>query len=239
MTIPTPDDPPPPAGEPTPVDDAAAPPLSVAPGPAGLFELAVAVVTSPGRAVAEITQRAPLAWSIIVVLTVNALTAATQVANATDSLSAGASTATFGAVPLALSTPASLLIGVLLGAPVGLAVTAVWTAIVLVFARMLGGTGGYRVTFCGLAFASVPQILSVILTTVLLPLGTAGTVLGMVAALGIGAWTLVLSVMTVRHAHALSTGRAVAAVLLPIVAVLVVIALIVVAVIGLVIGTLA
>lgn len=238
MTDPLRDDPPPPDGDPTPVDVDATPSLVIAPGPAGLFELAVAVVTSPTRAFALITRRAPLGWAIILVLTVNALTAATQVASAADSLGGGVAPFASGAPPLTLSPTASLLIGVLVGAPAGLAVTAVWTGLVLLFARMLRGTGGYRVTFCGLAFASVPQVLSVILTLLLLPLGTAGTVLGGLAALGIGAWTLVLGVMAVRDAHALSTGRASAAVLLPIVAVIVVIALVVVAVIVLVIGSL-
>lgn len=233
-----PDDPPPPAGAPTPVDEAPEPALPITSGLSGLFELAVAVVTSPGRAFAEVARRQPLAWSIVVVLTVNALAAATQFASATGSLSVGSSTAPLGAGGLTFSPVAALAGGVLLGAPFGLAMTAVWTALVLLFARMLGGTGGYRATFCGLAFASVPQVFTVIVTAVALPLGAAGSVLGVLATMGVAVWMVVLSVMAIRSAHALSTGRAVAAVLLPVVALGVVFTLIAVAVIALVVTTL-
>jgi len=236
MTTPYSDDPPPPVGEPTPVDDSSS--LSVDSGLSGLFELAVAVVTSPGRAFDEIARRAPLGGSIVVVLTIHALTAATQMASATGSLAVAPSSATLGAQGLTLSPIVSLLVGLLVGAPFGLAATAVWTALVLLFARMLGGTGGYKVTFCGLAFATVPQVFTVIVTALLLPMGTAGTVLGVLAAIGVAVWTVVLSVMAVRSAHALSTGRAVAAVVLPVVAFVVVITLMAVAIIGLVVVTL-
>ncbi len=238
MTDPRPDDLPPPVGDPTPVGGPAEPDLVVASGLPGLLELCVAVVTTPGRAFDEVVRRSPLAWSIGVVLVANALTATTQMASASGSLGAVSSSAPLGSPGVGLSGTASLLAGVLVGAPFGLAVTAVWTAVVLLFARMLGGTGGYRVTFCGLAFASVPQVITVVVTGVTLPMGALGTVLGVLTAFGVGVWTVVLCVVAVRRAHDLSTGRAVGAVLLPVVAVMVVLVLVVVALVGIVVSTL-
>jgi hypothetical protein len=216
---------PPPPGQPVRPQTAAPPRTdqSAAPGtvptdgpPDGFFATAVGVVVSPSTTLATVVSRQPIGWSIGLLLVVNALTTAAQAASFSATASfgdPGVAVPTFG-----LSGAGAILLGVFVGAPFGLAMSAVFAAAVLLFARLLGGDGGYRVTFCGLAFATVPQVFSVIVTALMLPLGVVGSLLGGVLGLAVSIWTLVLAVIAMRHAHHLSTGRAVGAVLLPVAA---------------------
>jgi hypothetical protein len=86
--------------------------------------------------------------------------------------------------------------GALIGAPIGLAI---WTAIVLVVGKMFGGQADFKGMYRSLGFASAPSAASII------------PVLGGVLVL----WGLVTSVVAVRESHRISTGQAVATVLIP------------------------
>jgi hypothetical protein len=199
-------------------------------GDAGFFDTAVGVVTSPAATLRAVVERQPVGWSLALLVVINALTAAAQAASFSAQAAFGGST--LGGPSFGLSGLGAVLLGVFVGAPVGVAMTALFTAAVLLFARMLRGSGTYRSTFCGLAFATVPQVFTVIVSAAMVPFGFAGDVLGALLAFGIGIWTLVLSVIAVRHAHGLTTGRAVAAVLLPIAVLILLAVLFVVVILG-------
>lgn len=88
------------------------------------------------------------------------------------------------------------IVGGLIGAPIGLAI---WTAIVLVVGKMFGGQADFKGLYRSLGYASAPTAASII------------PIVGGILAL----WGLVTSVVAVRESHQISTGQAVATVLLP------------------------
>jgi hypothetical protein len=223
-------DPPPPAGAPLPPPAPPTGPDPTSDGDLGFLDTAVGVVTAPVQTLRSVVNRQPVVWSLVLLAVINALTTAAQAASFSGQAAFGGPA--LGGGSFALSGPGAVLLGVFVGAPVGMAMTALFTAAVLLFARMLRGSGTYRSTFCGLAFATVPQVFTVIVSAAMVPLGFAGDLLGAVLAFGIGIWTVVLSVIAVRHAHRFTTGRAVAAVLLPIAVLVVVVILFVVIVVG-------
>lgn len=88
------------------------------------------------------------------------------------------------------------IIGSLIGAPIGLAI---WSAIVLVVGKMFGGQADFKGLYRSLGYASAPTAAQII------------PVVGGVLAL----WGLATSVVAVRESHQISTGQAVATVLIP------------------------
>jgi hypothetical protein len=92
-----------------------------------------------------------------------------------------------------------------------------YAGILFLIARLLGGEGHFSALFSTLVFASIPSIL-------LLPLTLISNLSGVIAlsfivaalAFAVSIWGIVLHVFGVREAMRLSTGRAVATVLIPI-----------------------
>ena len=76
---------------------------------------------------------------------------------------------------------------------------------------ILGGRGSYSGLFAGLAFASVPTVFSLPANL----LASQFWLLSGIVGLGIFAWTLVLTVFAVQENNNFSTGRAIAAVFIP------------------------
>ena len=97
------------------------------------------------------------------------------------------------------------------------ALLAVGAGILFLIGRLLGGQGHYSALFSTQAFSSVPSLL---LTPVLALLNLTGTVVGSVLSIplgiGVGIWVIVLQVLGIRESLTLSTGRAIATVLIPI-----------------------
>jgi hypothetical protein len=117
--------------------------------------------------------------------------------------------------------------------PISLLIT---SGIFYLVGRLLGGQGPFSALFATQAFASVPSLLLAALTAVL---NLAGTLLApLVGLLGfaVGIWILVLEIIGIRESLALSTGRAVATVLIPVGVVIllgcVLVALVVMAAVG-------
>ena len=90
------------------------------------------------------------------------------------------------------------IIGAVLSATI---VLGVWTGIVWILTRLFGAKGGYLELFRGMGYAGAPTALGII------PI--IGGIVG-------GIWALVLAVRATAETQSLSTGKAAAAVLIPI-----------------------
>jgi hypothetical protein len=98
-------------------------------------------------------------------------------------------------------------------APIALVIVA---GIFWLVARLLGGQGPFSGLFSTLAFAATPSLFQSVLT---IPLSLAGAALSSLIGLigfAIGIWSLVLQVIGIRESMNLTTGRAIATVLIPI-----------------------
>ena len=106
---------------------------------------------------------------------------------------------------------ASIIVAPIVAVPV----LAFFAAVFWVMSLILGGRGPYCGLFTGLAFASVPTAFSVPINLVMPQLGLPGQAISGLVGLGILAWTVILTVFAVQENNNFSTGRAIAAVFIP------------------------
>jgi hypothetical protein len=189
-------------------------PIQKSPVDEGLLETAVSVVTRPVPTLRRLTSDPKVAWAIVVTVVIALASAVLTVlqpeTTATPEIPAqpGFPTENF--------TRTLGVAMVILGPLFALGSLAIWTAILLGTSRLLGGRGGYAGLFSGLAFAAVPNILSVPFQLLPVGLGAVGGILAGLVGLGIGIWVFILGVLAVRENNDFSTGRALAAVLIPV-----------------------
>lgn len=116
----------------------------------------------------------------------------------------------------AIQSPLFAVVSALL-APLGLAIT---SGILYLCGRLLGGRGPYSALFSTEGFASIPSALLVPFTVLFNLIGGVGASLGSCLSFLVGIWVLVLTALAIRESLNLSTGRAIAALLIPLVALL-------------------
>jgi hypothetical protein len=179
----------------------------------GLLETAVSVVSRPVPTLRRLTSDPKVGWAIVVVLLVSLASAIVTAVQPGTTMAPGFTPQSrFQTEGLARTIGAVLVVVTPL---LSLGVTAITAAILLGTSRLLGGRGGYAGLFTGVGFANVPNVFGVPAQLLPLALGTAGGVLAGLVGVGIGIWTFVLHVLAVRESNGFSTGRAVAAVLIP------------------------
>lgn len=179
----------------------------------GFLETAVGVITDPVPTLRRVTATAPLGWAIWLTVALSAI------AWAAGSAQFGQG---FDGVPRSFSlpsTPVLAVLGLILGPIFGLIGLAIGTGILKLTSLMFGGKGSYKGLFCGLAFATVPNVFSAPIQVLQLLGGVGGQILGGLISVGVSIWVIVLAVIAVRENNAFSTGKAVGAVLLPIAAI--------------------
>jgi hypothetical protein len=188
--------------------------LQERPADEGLLETSVSVVSRPVPTLGRLTSSPKVGWAVVVTLVIavasSIITAVQPETTVAPQLPSQPGFRTEGMVET---------LGVvfaILGPLFALGFLAVWTAILLGTSRLLGGRGGYAGLFTGLAFAGVPNVFSVPAQLLPLALGTAGGVLAGLVSFGIGIWVFVLGILAVRENNDFTTGRALAAVLIPI-----------------------
>ena len=115
----------------------------------------------------------------------------------------------------------------------GIGFMALFTGLFWLMSRILGGRGEYGAMFAGLGFASAPSILRSLIGFLAIPLGDLGGADALIGILqlGVGVWMIILAVIVVRECNQFSTGRASAAVLIPIAAFIVFVAVVVAAIV--------
>ena len=174
----------------------------------GFLETSVGVLTEPVQTLRRVTATAPLGWAIGLVAVVFAL----QSVASTVQLQSGNQSGglyTFG------EGPAALVVALITGPIIGLILLVIGTGILQVTSLIFGGRGPFLGLFCGLAFATIPNVFQVPLAVVAVLGGPAGTGVAALVGIGLSIWPIVLAVIAVRENNSISTGRAVGAVLLP------------------------
>lgn len=189
-------------------------PIQESPVDEGLLETAVSVVTRPAPTMRRLTSDPKVGWAIVVVLLVSLASAIVTALQPETTVAPGFTPQSrFQTEDMAGAIGAII---VILGPLVTLGVTAITAAILLGTSRLLGGRGGYAGLFTGVGFANIPNVFGVPAQLLPLALGAAGGVLAALVGFGILIWTFVLHVLAVRESNDFSTGRAVAAVLIPV-----------------------
>ena len=107
------------------------------------------------------------------------------------------------------------------GPALAIAAVAFFTAICWIMSRILGGKGSYGGLFAGFGFAYLPAIFTVPVTFIAFQLDDFGQALSGMIGFGMSVWTIVLAVFAIQANNNFSTGRAVAAVFIPLAIVLV------------------
>ncbi len=197
----------------------------------GLLETAVSVITEPVSTLKHVTTEANLGWAFAVTAVIGLLSSVAGVAQ----LRAAPPPETPGFPEL---TGPLAFAGAIIGGPIAAVVgLAIGTGVLHLVSLMLSGKGRYRGLFCGLAFASVPNLLQIPFQLAGIALGPIAQALGGIINFGITIWVVSLAVIAVRENNeGFSTGRAVAVVLIPLAVVFVLVFLLVAVIIALTVG---
>jgi hypothetical protein len=188
----------------------------------GLLETAMGVLSQPVPTLRRLTHEPKIGWAVLVVAAISLSSALATVAQGgpLQAPGLGPRFGGYGGPPASLD-PQMRTFGIVLAvlAPVFAIVwLAIAAGIVQLSSYLLGGRGTYAGMFTGLGFADVPNLFGIPALLLPLVLGGTGGVLAGLLNFGLVIWVLVLSVIAVRENHGFSTGRAVAAVLIPIAA---------------------
>ncbi|MGE5620049.1 MAG: YIP1 family protein [Sphingomonadaceae bacterium] len=117
-----------------------------------------------------------------------------------------------------IRSPVGIALQVLVATPVLLLLG---TGVLYLLGRLLGGRGPFSALLSTLSFAEMPYVLLAPLTAWLNLAGSVFPFLGGLIGLGFSIWTMVLAVIGIRESLALSTGRAMATLLIPVLAIFV------------------
>lgn len=190
-------------------------------GPAqeqGLLELAAGVVVDPARTLRTVTTAAPVGMAILLTVLLSLLSSGASAAQVGFGQMQGPFADPQGPFgDLGLSRPLLIAGMLVLGPLFSLLGLAIGTGILKLSSLALGGKGSYASLFTGVAFANVPSIFGIPLQLLGLALGQAGQMFSGMLNMALAVWIIFLAVIAVREANRFTTGRAVAAVLVPIV----------------------
>ena len=101
------------------------------------------------------------------------------------------------------------------GPALTIAAVAFLTAICWIMSRVLGGKGSYGGLFAGFGFAYLPALFTVPVAFIAFQSDDFGQALSGMIGFGLSVWTIVLSIIAVQANNNFSTGRAIAAVFIP------------------------
>ena len=171
----------------------------------GFLETCIGVIFVPVPTMRTIVRSRPIGWALIVIV---AISVAQVIAGAASLDPSDFDDAAWVQGPL----QGFSIVG---GPALAIAVVAFFTAICWLMSRILGGRGSYGGLFAGLGFAYLPAVFTVPVTFMALQLDTFGQGLSGMIGFGVSVWTIILSVFAVQANNNFSTGRAIAALLIP------------------------
>ena len=171
----------------------------------GFIETCIGVIFVPVPTMWTIVRRRPIGWALIVIIVI---TVAQGIAGAASLDPADFDDVAWVQGPL----QGFSIVG---GPALAVAGVAFFTAICWIMSRILGGRGSYGGLFAGFGFACLPAVFTVPVTFMALQLDSFGQGLSGMIGFGVAIWTIVLSVFAVQANNNFSTGRAVAALLIP------------------------
>ena len=180
-------------------------PTTQQPSNQGFLETCIGVIFVPVPTMRTIVRRRPIGWALIVIVVISL---AQVIAGAASLDPADFDDADWLQGPL----QGFSIVG---GPALAIVVVAFFTAICWLMSRILGGRGSYGGLFAGLGFAYLPAVFTVPVTFMALQLDTFGQGLSGMIGFGGSVWTIILSVFAVQANNNFSTGRAIAALLIP------------------------
>ncbi len=169
------------------------------------LETCIGVIFVPASTMRTIVRRRPTGWALIVIV---AIAIAQGVTGAASLDPADFDNAEWVQGPLQGFS-------IVVGPAFAIAGVAFFTAIYWIMSRILGGKGSYGGLFAGIGFAYLPAIFTVPVTFMALQLDSFAQGLSGLIGFGIAVWTIVLSVFAVQASSNFSTGRAIAAIFIP------------------------
>ncbi len=171
----------------------------------GFLGACIGVVIKPVPTMRGIVRRRPVGWAFLLIFVVYAAQGLVQAVSLDQ----------YDLRDVEWLLGPARILSIIVAPIIAVPVIAFFTAIFWVMSLILGGRGSYCGLFTGLAFASLPTVFSVPINLVVLQLGLLGQGISALVGLGIFAWTLVLTVFAVQENNNFSTGRAIAAVFIP------------------------
>ena len=171
----------------------------------GFLETCVGIIFVPVPTMRTIVRRRPIGWALIVIV---AISIAQGITGAASLDPADFDDVAWVQGPL----QGFSIVG---GPALAIAGVAFFTAICWIMSRILGGRGSYGGLFAGLGFAYLPAVFTVPVTFMALQLDSFGQGLSGMIGFGVAVWTIVLSVFAVQANNNFSTGRAIAALFIP------------------------
>ena len=183
----------------------------------GLLETAASLFIHPVVTLRRVSRQRPIDWAVAVIVVLAAASLVIEVSRLSPrdfALEPSDAPESFsGGVRLAM------IVGALtLGPVLGLIVAALFSGLFHVVSRMLGGTGAFAGMFAAYAFASLPG--AVLIPAAVLPIifGSVGERLETLVLVIVFGWSAILTVVAVRENYGFTTARSVAAVLIPVAA---------------------
>ena len=193
------------------------PDMRSAPDEEGLLETAASLFVHPVVTLRRVSRQRPIDWAIAIIVVLAAASLVIDAArlsprdfvldpsDAPESFSGGVRIA--------------MVLGALtLGPVIGLVVSALISGLFHVVSRMMGGAGTFAGMFAAYAFASLPG--AVLIPAAVFPIifGSVGGRLELLVLVTVLFWSAILTVVAVRENYGFTTARAVAAVLIPVAA---------------------
>lgn len=175
------------------------------------LETCIGVIFVPVPTMRTIVRRRPTGWALIVIV---AIAIAQGVTGAASLDPADFDNAEWVQGPLQGFS-------IVVGPAFAIAGVAFFTAIFWIMSRILGGKGSYGGLFAGIGFAYLPIAFTVLIPFMALQLDDFGRALSGMIGFGMTVWTIVLSVFAVQANNNFSTGRAIAAIFIPLAAFLI------------------
>jgi hypothetical protein len=171
----------------------------------GFLETCIGVIFVPVPTMRTIVRRRPIGWALIVIIVI---TVAQGITGAASLDPADFDDVAWVQGPL----QGFSIVG---GPALAIAVVAFFTAICWIMSWILGGRGSYGGLFAGFGFAYLPAVFTVPVTFMALQLDSFGQGLSGMIGFGVAGWTIILSVFAVQANNNFSTGRAIAALFIP------------------------
>ena len=171
----------------------------------GFIETCIGVIFVPVPTMRSIVRRRPVGWALIIIIVISV---AQGIAGAASLDPSDFDDTVWVQGPLQGFS--------IVGGPVlAIAVIAFFTATCWIMSWILGGRGSYGGLFAGFGFAYLPAVFTVPISFTALQLDSFGQGLSGMIGFGVAVWTIVLSVVAVQANNNFSTGRAVTALLIP------------------------
>ena len=171
----------------------------------GFLETCIGVIFNPVPTMRTIVRKRPIGWALIVIVVIAIAQGITGAASLDP--------ADFDDVALVQGPLQGF--SIVVGPALAIAGVAFFTAICWIMSRILGGRGSYGGLFAGFGFAYLPAIFTVPVTFMALQLDSFAQGLSGFIGFGVAVWTIVLSVFAVQANNNFSTGRAIAALFIP------------------------